>query len=42
MRRDRQLIAKVNKLEKDLLVATKECTMLNDELKTMKEEVINL
>nr|XP_034190045.1 transport and Golgi organization protein 1 [Osmia lignaria] len=39
MRRDRQLIAKVNKLEKDLLVATKECTMLNDELKTMKEEL---
>nr|XP_012149900.1 PREDICTED: transport and Golgi organization protein 1 isoform X1 [Megachile rotundata] len=39
MRRDRQLIAKVNKLEKDLLVATKECAMLNENLKITKDKL---
>ncbi|CAG5099767.1 Similar to Tango1: Transport and Golgi organization protein 1 (Drosophila melanogaster) [Cotesia congregata] len=35
-RRDGQLIAKINKLEKELLVATKENTVLDDSLKSTK------
>ncbi|XP_011335987.2 transport and Golgi organization protein 1 isoform X2 [Ooceraea biroi] len=35
-RRDRQLIARINKLEKELLVSTKECEALSENLKTTK------
>ncbi|XP_043252669.1 transport and Golgi organization protein 1 [Colletes gigas] len=42
MRRDRQLIAKINKLEKDLLISLKECTMLNENLKTTKDKLISI
>nr|XP_033323579.1 transport and Golgi organization protein 1 isoform X2 [Megalopta genalis] len=39
MRRDGQLIAKINKLEKDLLVSTKESSMLKDNLKVTKDKL---
>ncbi|XP_078048255.1 transport and golgi organization 1 isoform X2 [Augochlora pura] len=39
MRRDGQLIAKINKLEKDLLVSTKESTMLKENLKVTKDKL---
>lgn len=40
MRGDRQLIARINKLEKDLLISEAECTMVNENLKSTKEKVI--
>ncbi|XP_076276948.1 transport and golgi organization 1 isoform X2 [Lasioglossum baleicum] len=39
MRRDGQLIAKINKLEKDLLVSTKESSMLKENLKITKDKL---
>ncbi|XP_017877099.1 transport and Golgi organization protein 1 isoform X1 [Ceratina calcarata] len=39
MRRDRQLIARVNKLEKDLLISEAECAMSNENLKSTKEKL---
>ncbi|XP_076641370.1 transport and golgi organization 1 [Halictus rubicundus] len=39
MRRDGQLIAKINKLEKDLLVSTKEGSMLKENLKITKDKL---
>ncbi|XP_011139068.1 transport and Golgi organization protein 1 isoform X1 [Harpegnathos saltator] len=39
IRRDGQLIAKINKLEKELLVSTKECEVLNENLKSTKEKL---
>ncbi|KAG7204464.1 hypothetical protein KM043_004898 [Ampulex compressa] len=39
MRRDGELIAKINKLEKDLLVSTTECTMLSENLKLTKDKL---
>lgn len=39
MRRDRQLIARINKLEKDLLISEAECTMMNENLNSTKEKV---
>lgn len=38
-RRDSQYIAKINKLEKQLLVCSKECTQLDDTLKSTKTKV---
>ncbi|KAK0091464.1 hypothetical protein PV326_003202 [Microctonus aethiopoides] len=35
-RRDGQLIAKINKLEKELLISSKECTVLDESLKSTK------
>lgn len=40
MRSDKQLIARINKLEKDLLISEAECTMVNENLKSTKEKVI--
>lgn len=42
MRSDRQLIARINKLEKDLLISEAECTMVNENLKSTKEKVMQL
>ncbi|KAK9297111.1 hypothetical protein QLX08_009077 [Tetragonisca angustula] len=39
MRSDRQLIARINKLEKDLLISEAECTMVNENLKSTKEKL---
>ena len=39
MRRDGRLIAKINKLEKELLVSSKECVVLDDTLKSTKSKV---
>ncbi|KZC04599.1 Transport and Golgi organization protein 1 [Dufourea novaeangliae] len=39
MRRDGQLIAKINKLEKDLLVSTKESSMLIENLKVTQDKL---
>ncbi|XP_043277242.1 transport and Golgi organization protein 1 isoform X3 [Venturia canescens] len=39
MRRDSQYIAKINELEKQLLVCGKECTMLDDTLKSTKTKL---
>ncbi|CAL7944532.1 unnamed protein product [Xylocopa violacea] len=39
MRRDRQLIARINKLEKDLLISEAECTIANENLKSTKEKL---
>ncbi|XP_043512709.1 transport and Golgi organization protein 1 isoform X1 [Frieseomelitta varia] len=39
MRGDRQLIARINKLEKDLLISEAECTMVNENLKSTKEKL---
>ncbi|XP_015601269.1 transport and Golgi organization protein 1 isoform X1 [Cephus cinctus] len=38
-RRDGQLIGRINQLEKELLVATKECIMLDDNLKSVKNKL---
>jgi len=38
-RRDGQLIAKINKLEKELLVSTKECEVLSENLKSVEDKV---
>ncbi|XP_034943993.1 transport and Golgi organization protein 1 isoform X2 [Chelonus insularis] len=38
-RRDGQLIAKINKLEKELLISTKECTALDETLKSTKTKL---
>lgn len=40
MRSDKQLIARINKLEKDLLISEVECTMVNENLKSTKEKVM--
>lgn len=40
MRSDKQLIARINKLEKDLLISEAECTMVNENLKSTKEKVM--
>lgn len=42
MRSDRQLIVRINKLEKDLLISEAECTMANENLKATKEKVPQL
>ncbi|KOC71079.1 Transport and Golgi organization protein 1 [Habropoda laboriosa] len=42
MRRDRHLIARINKLEKDLLISEAECTMVNENLKSTKEKLIRM
>lgn len=42
MRRDSQLIAKINKLEKELLLSTKECLALDDNLKSTKDKLISM
>lgn len=39
MRSDKQLIARINKLEKDLLISEAECTMVNENLKSTKEKL---
>ncbi|XP_043583950.1 transport and Golgi organization protein 1-like isoform X4 [Bombus pyrosoma] len=39
MRSDRQLIVRINKLEKDLLISEAECTMVNENLKATKEKL---
>ncbi|XP_048262242.1 transport and Golgi organization protein 1 isoform X7 [Bombus terrestris] len=39
MRSDRQLIVRINKLEKDLLISEAECTMANENLKATKEKL---
>ncbi|XP_033314959.1 transport and Golgi organization protein 1 isoform X2 [Bombus bifarius] len=39
MRSDRQLIVRINKLEKDLLISEAECTMVNENLKSTKEKL---
>ncbi|XP_032689791.1 transport and Golgi organization protein 1 isoform X2 [Odontomachus brunneus] len=39
IRRDSQLIAKINKLEKELLVSTKECEVLTEDLKSTKKKL---
>ncbi|KAL2711960.1 protein PFC0760c [Vespula squamosa] len=39
MRRDSQLIAKINKLEKELFLSTKESLMLDENLKSTKNEL---
>lgn len=41
-RRDGQLIAKINKLEKELLIASKECTVLDETLKSTKTKVSSI
>ncbi|XP_011863865.1 PREDICTED: transport and Golgi organization protein 1-like isoform X2 [Vollenhovia emeryi] len=38
-RRDGQLIARINKLEKELLVSTKECEVLSENLKSIKDKL---
>lgn len=38
-RRDGQLIARINELEKKLLVSTKECDVLSENLKTTEKKV---
>lgn len=42
MKSDRQLIVRINKLEKDLLISEAECTMVNENLKSTKEKVPQL
>ncbi|XP_053977076.1 LOW QUALITY PROTEIN: transport and Golgi organization protein 1 [Hylaeus volcanicus] len=42
MRRDQQLIAKINKLEKDLLISTKECTMMSENLKLTTDKLTSI
>ncbi|XP_076231591.1 transport and golgi organization 1 [Calliopsis andreniformis] len=42
LRRDRQLIARINKLEKDLLVSTKECGILSENLKLTKDKLTSI
>ncbi|CAK9825537.1 Transport and Golgi organization protein 1, partial [Anthophora retusa] len=42
MRRDGHLIARINKLEKDLLISEAECTMMNDNLKSTKEKLVRM
>ncbi|XP_039315640.1 transport and Golgi organization protein 1 isoform X2 [Solenopsis invicta] len=39
VRRDGQLIARINKLEKELLVSTKECEVLGENLKSVKDKL---
>ncbi|XP_006610576.1 transport and Golgi organization protein 1 isoform X2 [Apis dorsata] len=39
MRSDKRLIARINKLEKDLLISEAECTMVNENLKSTKEKL---
>ncbi|XP_012535669.2 transport and Golgi organization protein 1 isoform X2 [Monomorium pharaonis] len=39
IRRDEQLIARINKLEKELLVSTKECEVLSENLKSTKDKL---
>ncbi|KAL0116743.1 hypothetical protein PUN28_009987 [Cardiocondyla obscurior] len=39
IRRDGQLIARINKLEKELLVSTKECEVLSEDLKSTKDKL---
>ncbi|XP_011694210.1 PREDICTED: transport and Golgi organization protein 1 isoform X2 [Wasmannia auropunctata] len=39
VRRDGQLIARINKLEKELLVSTKECETLTENLKSIKDKL---
>ncbi|XP_018311461.1 transport and Golgi organization protein 1 [Mycetomoellerius zeteki] len=39
IRRDGQLIARINELEKELLVSTKECEVLNENLKSTKDKL---
>ncbi|XP_017759649.1 PREDICTED: transport and Golgi organization protein 1 [Eufriesea mexicana] len=39
MRSDRQLIARINKLEKDLLISEAECSMVNENLKSTKRKL---
>ena len=38
-RRDGSLVAKINELEKALLVSSKECLILKDDLQTTKEKL---
>lgn len=38
-RRDGLLVAKINGLEKELLVASKECLILRDDLQTTREKL---
>ncbi|XP_015185829.1 PREDICTED: transport and Golgi organization protein 1 isoform X1 [Polistes dominula] len=42
MRRDGQLIAKINKLEKQLFISTKESLMLDEHLKSTKSELYSV
>ncbi|XP_014612592.1 PREDICTED: transport and Golgi organization protein 1 isoform X1 [Polistes canadensis] len=42
MRRDGQLIAKINKLEKQLFISTKESLMLDEHLKSTKNELCSV
>jgi hypothetical protein len=42
MRRDGALIAKINLLQKELMVSTKECQILRDDLENTKDKVISL
>ncbi|XP_011305953.1 transport and Golgi organization protein 1 isoform X2 [Fopius arisanus] len=41
-RRDGQFIAKINRLEKELLVATKECSTLDETLKSTKNKLTSI
>ncbi|XP_018406218.1 PREDICTED: transport and Golgi organization protein 1 isoform X1 [Cyphomyrmex costatus] len=42
IRRDGQFIARINELEKELLVSTKECEVLSENLKSTKDKVSSL
>lgn len=41
-RRDGLLVAKINRLEKELLVSSKECLILKDDLQATKEKLLSV
>jgi hypothetical protein len=41
-RRDGLLVAKINGLEKELLVSSKECQILKDDLQATKEKLLSV
>jgi hypothetical protein len=41
-RRDGSLVAKINGLEKELLVSSKECLILKDDLQTTREKLLSV
>jgi hypothetical protein len=41
-RRDGSLVAKINGLEKELLVSSKECLILKDDLQATKEKLLSI
>ncbi|XP_066592035.1 transport and Golgi organization protein 1 isoform X2 [Prorops nasuta] len=42
IKRDKQLISKINKLEKELLISVKECAMLQENFKVTKDKLISI